>query len=340
MTTHALNDVFRGLRTVGLTKGQVTAILPEWWEPDIARSPSGLMETALLLGRRLCLDAGALAEGRIEKSAGLSAPRFKHTVRVTAEQLEPATLMASSLARAVLGAFPERGPIVGRTATSVREELLAQPEGRVDFDALLSLCWSMGIPVIPIPNLPKGVRKMDAVAIKIGKRPVIVIALRNNSKAWLSFLLAHELGHICLGHVPENAAIVEGSLRDSTDFDAESQLDTQETEANSFAHMVLGGKNVDRAIDSWPDAFAPVNLAIRAMEDAKALHTAPGHLILRHGFKTKRWPEARSALNFLADDMDAQTALLDHMREEIDTAAISDDMQDFVEQITGIVARI
>ena len=76
------------------------------------------------------------------------------------------------------------------------------------------------------------------------------------------------------------------------------------------------------------------------MEDAKALHTAPGHLILRHGFKTKRWPEARSALNFLADDMDAQTALLDRMREEIDTAAISDDMQDFVEQITGIVARI
>ena len=341
MTKPALNEVFRGLKSVGLTKGQVTAILPSWWEPDIARSESGLWETALLLGRRLSLDAAALVEGRVQQTSDVSEPRFKHTVRVTADQLAAATLMASSLAKAVIGAMPELRSIMPAkpTAQAIREKLLSTPGGIVDFDALLCLCWNWGIPVIPIPNLPKGVRKMDAAAIKVGSRSAIVIALRNNSKAWLGFLLAHELGHICLGHVADNAAIIEGSLSDTADFDAESQNDRQENEANAFAHALLGGSQADRVIALWPEATSSVELAVRAKADAAAVRTAPGHMILRHAFKTHRWIEARIALNFLAEDLDAQDALVSRMREELDTNAISEDLQDFVEQVTGVGAK-
>lgn len=338
MTNTQLANVFQSLKALGLTRTQVAAILPTWWEPQMAGSDSGLWETVLLLGRRLSLDAVALSRG-IVRASDVTAPRFKHTVRVKADQLHAATLMATSIAKAILGAMPTRSLLALRSPEAIRQCILAAPNARVDFDSILAFCWNAGIPVIPLPNLPKGVRKMDAATLKSYKRPAIVIALRNNSKAWLSFLLAHELGHVCLEHVPDNAALIEGSIGDSTEFNAESQLDAQETEANAFAHALLGGADMDRVLAAWPDRLPSVSLATRAMEDAEALRVSPGHLILRHAFNTGHWPESRQALNFLADDMDAQTSLVERLHQEIDTSALGEDLQDYVEQITGISPR-
>ena len=334
----ALNDIYRNLRTLGLTKGQVSSILPEWWEPEMARTESGLRETALLLGRRLSLDAAALLEGRIEHAKDLSMPRYKHTVRVTEEQLRPATLIASSLAKAIVGAMPAREIVLAQSAAAVREQIL-QSANRVAFDSILGFCWKIGIPVIPLPNLPSGVRKMDAAAIKVGIRPVILIALRNNSKAWLSFLLAHELGHLSLGHVAANSALVEGSLNDSAEFDVDSNVDRQEVEANEFANALLSGEQSEAVVAAWSRDLPPVSIATTAMAASAALRTAPGHLVLRYAFLTRRWPDARTALNFLSDDMDAQIALVEGLRDEIDTRQIGEDLSDYVLQITGVAPR-
>lgn len=334
----ALNDIYRSLRTVGLTKGQVSSILPEWWGPEMARTSSGLRETALLLGRRLSLDAMALLEGRIEHTEGLSAPRYKHTVRVTEEQLRPATLIASSIAKAVVGAMPAGEVGLAPNAATIREQILQHAQ-RVDFDSILDFCWGNGIPVIPLPNLPTGVRKMDAAAIKVGRRPVILIALRNNSKAWLSFLLAHELGHLSLGHVAANSALVEGSLNDSAEFDVDSNVDRQEVEANEFANALLSGGQSEAIVAAWPRDLPPVSIATTAMAASAELCSAPGHLVLRYAFRTRRWPDARTALNFLADDMDAQAGLVARLRDEIDTRRIGEDLSDYVLQITGVAPR-
>lgn len=339
MTALALNDLYKSLKTVGFTRGQVRSILPDWWEPEMADSAAGVRETALLISRRLNLNAVALLDGRIEGLKEISEPRFKHAVRVSADSLKPATLMAASLAKAIVGAMPQDGSVLPSSAEEVRCELLSGARSRIDFDALLDYCWHHGVPVIPLPNLPKGVRKMDAAAIRVGERPAIIISLRNNSKAWLSFLLAHELGHLCLGHVPAGGALVEGSISDSTEFEAESQHDGQESEANQFAHTLLGGAEADLAIEQWPVIHSPITLATQAMDDADRLRCAPGHLVLRHAFLTRRWPEARNALNFLSDDMDAQSSLVDRLRSEIDTSRIGDDLQEYVEQVTGVGAR-
>ena len=336
MTSPVLADLYRSLKTIGLTRGQVTSILPDWWDPEIARTSSGLRETALLLGRRLNLDAAALLEGRVQRQCEVSPPRYKHTVRVSAEQLVPATLIASSLAKAIVGSMPTNNELTAPSADEVRSELLSSANARIDFDALLAYCWNHGVPVIPLPNLPKGVRKMDAAAIRVGTRPVIVISLRNNSKAWLSFLLAHELGHLCLNHVPNGAALVEGSLSDSTEFDAQSQHDAQELEANAFAHALLAGPEADAIVSKWSSSLPPISIATHAMDGAERLRTAPGHLVLRYAFRTHRWPESRSALNFLAEDLDAQASLVQRLQHEIDTSLIGSDLQDYVEQVTGV----
>lgn len=341
MTTAAFSDVMARLRDLGMTPAQVRALLPAWWEPAVAKTPSGVWETSLLLGRRLGLDAVALAQGQVAQLPGLSPPRFKHTVRVTPGQLGPATMIASSLAKAVVAALPlpDRPTLRGASAQDVRAQILRMPGARIDFNSLVEFAWNQGIPVIPLPNLPRGIRKMDAAAINVSTRSVIVIARRTDSKAWLSFLLAHELGHVCLGHVPENGSLVEGSITDSAEFDAQSQIDTQEQEANEFAHALLGGPQADRIIDTWGVGLAPVQLAGAAAQASDELACAPGNLLLRYAFRTKRWPEARIALRFHADDMDAQLALIDRMGRELDTRLVAEDLQEFVEAITGIAPQ-
>ena len=332
-------DLVARLRTVGLTKGQVGALMPDWWDTAAANSTAGAWEFVLMVSRRLGLDAVALASGEVCRLGEVSAPRFKHTVRVSSEDLGPASLIASALAKAIVAATPPK-PATGRqTPAQVREAVLAAGAARVDFDALLDFAWQRGIPVIPLPHLPNGVKKMDAAALRVGKRPAIVIARRNESKAWLSFILAHELGHILLGHVPENGSIVEGSIHDTAAFEAESQLDLQEREANDFAHAVLGGEDADVVVSQWTPRASEMQLVDAALAAAPALRTAPAQLILRYAFLTRRWVQASMALRFMADDVDAQGALVNRLSQEIDTAQLGDDLQEFVEKVTGITAR-
>jgi hypothetical protein len=313
--------------------------MPAWWDAAAATSSAGAWEFALMISRRLGLDAVALAGGEVRTLSHISAPRFKHTVRVSSEDLEPASRIASALVNAIVAATPRQAPLPALTAGQVRDEILASGAPRVDFDSLLSFAWRRGIPVIPLPNLPSGIKKMDAAALRIGERPAIVIARRNESKSWLSFILAHELGHILLNHVPVNGSIVEGSIHDTAAFDAESQLDGQEREANEFAHAVLGGDAVDRTLATWSPRASEMVLLDAAMAAAPALRAAEGHLLLRYAFLTHRWKEALLALRFLRDDVDAQGALVLRLAQEIDTSQIGDDLQEFVEKVTGIAAQ-
>lgn len=336
MTAANEKQLFATLRSAGLTRAQAVALLPEWWEPSLARTENGMWETILLLSRRLSLDATALSHGDVRRIGAVSDLRFKHTVRFDAESLQAATLIASSLARAVIGALPSSRVPKQLSAKDVRAHLLAS--GRVDFDSLLSYCWDLGIPVVPLPHLPKGVKKMDAAALKVGSRPAIVITRKNDSKAWLAFLLAHELGHIALGHVPDDGSIIEGSLQDTVEFDADSQIDQQEIQANEFAHAILGGVEADAVVSQWPANPYPVALAALATEAATALGVAPGQLILRYAFLKHRWQEAQIAMRFLHDDVEAQASLVDGLRSHLDLSLIADDLQGFVGQITGVEA--
>jgi hypothetical protein len=332
-------DLVSSLRAVGLTKGQVGALMPEWWDVSSTHSAAGAWEFALMISRRLGLDAVALASGDVRRLDEVSEPRFKHTVRVSSEDLGPASLIAGALAKAIVAATPSRPTDGWRTAKQVREAVLSSGAERVDFDALLDFSWQQGIPVIPLPHLPNGLKKMDAAALRVGQRSAIVIARRNESKAWLSFILAHEIGHIMLGHVPENGSIVEGSITDTAAFEAESQLDTQEREANDFAHAVLGGAAADAEVSQWSPRASDMQLVDAALMVARDLRTAPGQLILRYAFLTRRWAQAQIALRFMADDVDAQGALIRRLSREVDTGQIGDDLQEFVEKVTGIVTR-
>jgi len=331
LNAKALYDVVSRL---GLTRAQVRALLPDWWGKGLEKEASGIAELAMHLSRRLSLDLEELLKGRLAPKGAVAQVAFKHPANIDSATLSPASFIASSLAQAVLAALPSKYEPLPATADNVRG--LAKQEGKavLGFDALLELCWTHGIPVIPLPNLPIGVRKMDGAALQVGSRPAIVIAKKKSSRAWLSFILAHEIGHVVLNHLRSGSSIVDISLQETSTYSVESSSDLQETEADAFALEVMGGSTVEREISTW-SALAPVEIAVEARRSAVRHRIEAGHFILRYAFATKRWAEAVTALRFLSEDLDPESALGEQLSQRLDMKLLSDDLQDFIAQVTG-----
>lgn len=329
-------ELYAALAPLGVKRSQLRALLPDWWEESIVASPDGAWEFMLLVARRLSLDVTALSQGTIKRTGAVTSLAYKHAKSTDVAQITGSSLVASSLAQAIVAAVDQPFRLQERDPYALHEKLRKLGGGIADFDSLLLLCWESGIPVVPLPNLPVGMRKMDGAALMIQERPVIIVSRRNDSKSWLSFILGHELGHIVLGHLKPNSSIIDVALQKESTYAAESLADPQEREADAFSLEVLGGNKADAAQARWREREAPVNLAAAARERADELGIAPGHLILRYAFRTKRWQEASMALRFLSEDFDAQATLVSSLEHHLRPNALADDLKDLVMKITGI----
>lgn len=335
MTTATAKNLYKAVAGLGLSRAQVRRLLPAWWDPELERESSGAAELAVHLSRRLSLDLKALLEGRLAPKGAVARLAFKHRANVDPSSLSAASFIASSLSQAVLAALPSTYVPLPSSPVDVRTLAKQRTQALLGFDALLDLCWESGIPVIPLPHLPVGVRKMDGAALQVGDRPVIVIARKKSSRAWLSFILAHEIGHIALGHLQPGSSIVDISLQETSTYSTDSSSDKQETEADWFALETMGGDIVEKEIAQWDRSATPVELAVSARGAAAKLGIEAGHFILRHAFVTKRWPEAVMALRFLSEDFDPESALLAQLKRRLDMDLVADDLQDLVAQVTG-----
>lgn len=335
MSQLTAKSLYKTVAGLGLKPSQVRQLLPAWWGPEIENAADGLAELALHLSRRLSIDHAALLDGRLVPKGAVTRLAFKHRTDADPSTLAASSFIASSLSQALVAAMitPYRPMPVDGAAL---RRIVGERAPSLNFDALLGLCWSHGIPVIPLPKLPVGVRKMDGAALLVGDRPVIVIAKKKSSRAWLSFILAHEIGHIVLGHVSPGSSIVDISLQEASTYAAESAKDSQEAEADAFALDLMGGQAVASVIAAWRDDFSPVELAVQARQAGQQLGIEAGHLILRHAFATRRWPDAITALRFLSEDVDPERALIEHLSKNIDLNRVAEDLQDLVAQVTGL----
>lgn len=339
MTTQTAKSLYQTVASLGLTRAQVRRLLPSWWSPEVEASPDGVAELGLHLARRLSLDVAALLRGNIVPKGAVSQVAYKHQVSTSPAKLAAASYIASSLAQAVIAAIPASYHELPGTPEGIRRAILDSRLGALGFDALLELCWESGIPVIPLPHLPVGIQKMDGAALQVGGRPAIVIAKRKSSRAWLSFILAHEMAHIALGHLEASGStIIDVSLKDAATYATEASSDSEERAADAFALSVLGGQDVEGEIATWSPRAAPVELAVSARTAGAALGVEAGHLILRYAFISKRWAEASTALQFLSEDFDAESALKAHLQTRLDMDRVAEDLRDMVAQITGLAS--
>lgn len=328
--------LYKTVEQIGLKRAQVRRILPSWWDPQLEDQADGVAELAMHLSRRLSLDLEALMRSEIKPKGAVASLAFKHRADVDPAALSAATFIASSLVQAVLHAMPSPYIPLPSNPDEVRAMAAAAHSGTMGFDALLTLCWAHGIPVLALPHLPVGIRKMDGAALQVGDRPAIVVARKKSSRAWLSFILAHEVGHICSGHLRPGSSIVDISLQETATYQTDGASDGQEREADDFALQVLGGTEAMNAMRNWPLDADPVELAVLAREAAKVLLVEPGHLILRHAFESRRWPQAIAALRFLSEDFSPEKSLSDHLMRNIELDAVGADLQDLLVQVTGI----
>lgn len=328
--------IYDNLKTFGLTRAQVRALLPSWWPTDAEKSPDGLAELCVLISRRLGLDLPALMHGEIRQRGLAGSVAYKHRANVEPESLRAATSIASSLGQAVVTAMVRPYADNFGSAAEVTALVRKAGNGLVGLTSLIDACWQAGIPVIPLQNLPVGIRKMDGAVVKVGDRPVIIVSKKKSSRAWLAFIVAHEIGHIACGHLDRAGSIVDVSLQEHSEYEAESTTDVQEQQADRFALAIFGGAEVERIVSAWSPWASPVEIAVLAREAARGLGIESGHLVLRYAFMTRRWPDAVSALRFLSEDADAESIMKAALRRNLDLDSISTDMQDLVCQITGL----
>ena len=198
----------------------------------------------------------------------------------------------------------------------------------VSFEALLDYCWAHGIAVLHVSNFPKNIKRMHGLSARVGGRPVIVLSWAKRHPAWLLFVLAHELGHLALGHVPDESTLVDEAV------DQASQ-DDEEKQANAFALEALNGSASTRfaAADRWPRASG---LAAEASRIAKEKQIDPGHVVLNYANTMGKnfFAVANAALALLDGLDDASELVRRRLAKHLDWERLPADSSEFVMRMT------
>lgn len=315
--TDTIQNLYSALKAHGLQKKDVKAILPGWWEDAIADTPAGLQQAKLIVAKALNLKVRPLVEDppRVEFDLP-ELRRFKLTRGTTEDDVQLAVALARSASKLVLSVF-DRELVKPGSAEQVRRHILSSGRPWVDLEGLLEYCWQVGIPVVHLASaLMK--RKMDGIAMATKGRPTIVLSSRK-ACGYLLFHLAHELGHVALGHLDPNGAIVDNDIQEDS-----NGKDEAERAADAYALELLTGKQPQLKLTSFYKA--PI-LARMAIDYGKQHSIDPTHVVLNSAHNGNFWPLCTATLNVLSEgrkDKDlVNKYLFDNVRSELKEDSLS-----------------
>jgi hypothetical protein len=218
-------------------------------------------------------------------------------------------------------------PFTGQLdVAKARAEVLANRDF-VDLDALLDFAWHNGIIVLHLAQLPKHTRKFSGMALFCGERPVIVLGSGHESPAWVAYHVAHELGHVLLGHVtPNSQPIVDRDIE---------KVDKAEDEiaADRYACAFLTG-------DPEPTA-SPIHglnahrLVALSQKLAEKHRVDPGVIALVYGRNAGRMPVAQIALKMMGRDQGAKSRIASALHQRL-----QDDLPESTERFVSMLAVV
>jgi transcriptional regulator with XRE-family HTH domain/Zn-dependent peptidase ImmA (M78 family) len=169
----------------------------------------------------------ALLGGRPETPPLDIAVSFKARDRERAKH-SPQARLAYAVSRIAAGFYEKPTKALADDPGLIREQIGAG-EGSIALQALIEWAWEMGIMVVPTPGT-KGV--FSGAAWNVDGRPVAVLSSPQASPPFWLFDLAHEIGHLALGH-PLDGGVVE------VDKQGGAIDDAHEKEADRFALELL-----------------------------------------------------------------------------------------------------
>lgn len=273
---------------LGFKSAKLRDLFPDW-TPDA--------ETH----RTACVELGAFAQAHVGLIAEMDGnvrlmpfprPHLKATRHQKNRAHLAAVAMSIAIARLVAKAARPSWDASLPSASVFRANILGSTNrGWVDFANLASHLWSQGVPVIYLPGLPVTAKGMDGMVVRAEGRPVVVLCKDQPLSDWMLFTLAHEAGHIGLGHLAdeEGATFVDDRIAGVTPLDAAEGDqpdgssaahidDPKEVEANAYAEEILVDGGTRLVIK---DRIPPAEeLSEDALEFGKMHHISPGHVVL------------------------------------------------------------
>lgn len=320
------SKLFEALRGAGLSSDAIEAAWPSWWSDEIAVSPSGRAELRFSLARKLGLAPKPLLGERVE-FVWKDKARFKHLTSQDAVQQSILSSFGVAVGRLLLRAIPPGASLHGVAAHRLRETIL-QEEAYVDLRQLITICWAVGIPVVQLQVFPLATKSMHAMVIEAGGRHAILLARESIYPAPAAFTLAHEIGHIALGHIEGAAALV-----DTEDPATAPEHDTQELEANAFALELLTG-SPEPEIQTELQNFNAPTLANAVLNAGPQYRIEPGTLALCVAYRRKLWPVAMSALRFIYTDPKPVSREINRIAaSQIDWTSLTQDGEEFLRNL-------
>lgn len=327
-STQPMARLYARLNDVGFPPDYIRAyVLPSWWDDHLGSNPAGHLHAAGLISRNLRLELDSLLDDRAEiVYREVSQQRMKLRQGLSGHDLFQAKCICSRAAEIACDTVSVGCRLIPQDASEIRREILGTGVRRVDLPSLLRYSWDHGIPVVHIQGFPDGAKKMDGMAAIIDGRPVTVLCKVSKYPAWHVFILAHELGHIALGHLSNNTVLADEAV-------SEDSPDAGESAANDFAVELLTGDPAYRyaPMRNHTGAGLAAHAKVRGEQDM----VDPGVVALNYGRHKKMWGAAGKALQYLEPGSDAPCMVREEALRRLRLDELTEDEHDFFTAVTG-----
>jgi len=318
----------RELQHAGIANAAIDAVWPQWWSDDASQSVSATAELTYTVARRLGLSPRALFDGSAQ-FLWRDDTKFKKLDARTGDEEAALASFGIAVGRCALGATPPtrfRGDLNVQTLRDIilgQNRLVSGPE-------LINVCWSLGIPVLQLRVLPLRQKRMHAMTVRVSDRYAILLGFESRYFARIAYILAHELGHVLLGHLEQSDALLEVD-----DPLVSGSTDAEETEADRFALKLLTGQEDPRVISDVP-SYSASQVADAARTTATHVNIDPGVLALCLGHATKKWDRSIGALKIIPPGEQNVGELINNVAaKQLNFGELSFNNQEYLARILG-----
>jgi len=320
------------LRRAGISPDAIVAVWPEWWSEEAEGSISAVTELRYTVARRLGLSPQSIFDDE-PRFIWRGESKFKNLGTATENEAVILTSFSAAFGNILVAATPSSRSFDGTQTLTAGElrEILLDNFHVVALDALLTFAWSVGIPVVQMRLFPLRHKRMQATAVRVRDRHAILVGRESKFQAQIAYIIAHELGHLMLGHLQTVAALLE--MSDPLTIES---TDEEEESADRFALELLTG-DADVQVESNVTTFTATQLATAALKESERIRVDPGLLALCLGHATGRWRQAIGAQKLIPPgEQDIGAHLNDLAQIQLQWTELSLDNQDYVRRVLGM----
>lgn len=343
VTPITAKHAYEALKDLGYTKHYINKLLPDWWDNSLLKTSAGSLQFALILNQRLGIDARFDSQGTLSVSLDQSRTRFKHRLDTRSSELAQAAGLGRAIAKLALHELPiPKTDILPADPLALRAYLLNRySASSIDFDSMVDACWQFGIPVLHVESLPLLSKRPAGMAINIQGRPAIILGHRLEHKSRQLFVLAHELGHIALGHVKRDDILLDEDVVEVVEnlgSQRASVQDSEEKEADHFALQLIRGSATLAPKRLFSVMASGAVLAVEALRSGAQLQIDPGHLLFSWAKETGQWASASTAITFLPNGHGAMATLRAKLLAYARLGSLSEENRQFLMAVQGFQA--